>query len=67
MVHEAEWKAGLVPGKKYRVVTRYTNADAMFIGIGVTGISERQDPVFSFNGVTMVLPWQGIDRLELVE
>ncbi len=67
MVHEAEWKERLVPGKEYRVVIRYTNADGIFIGIGVKGISERQDPAFSFNGVTMMVPWLGIDRLELVE
>jgi len=67
MVKAEEWKDKLVPGKKYRVVTRYTNADGVFIGIGVKWISERQDPVFSFNGVTMMLPWQGIDRIGLVE
>ncbi len=67
MVKAEEWKDKLVPGKKYRVVTRYTNADGIFIGIGTKGISERQDPVFSFNGVTMMVPWLGIDRLELAE
>lgn len=67
MVNEAEWKDKLALQKKYRVVTRYTDADAIFIGIGIKEISERQDPVFSFNGVTMMLPWQGIDHLEPVE
>lgn len=66
MVNAEEWKDRLVLQSKYRVVTRYTNADGVFIGIGVVG-SKRQDPVFSFNGVTMMLPWPGIDRLELVE
>ncbi|MCX6689187.1 MAG: hypothetical protein NTZ39_05815 [Methanoregula sp.] len=67
MVKAEEWKDKLVTGKNYRVVTRYSNADGVFIGVGVTSINERQDPVFSSNGVTMMLPWQGIDRLELVE
>lgn len=66
MVNGDDWKDKLVEGNKYRVVTRYEDADAVFIGIGAVG-SERQDPVFSFNEVTMMLPWQGIDRIELVE
>jgi hypothetical protein len=67
MIKAEEWKDKLVPGKKYRVVTRYTNTDGIFIGIGVKGVSERQDPVFSFNRVTMMLPCQGIDHGEPVE
>jgi hypothetical protein len=43
MVNGEEWKDRLVLQSKYRVVTRYTDADAIFIGIGVVG-SERQDP-----------------------
>ena len=67
MVKAEGWKDKLVPGKKYRVVNRYTNADGIFIGIGVKGVSERQDPVFSFKRVTMMLPWQGIYLCEPVE
>jgi len=56
----------LVADKKYRLVTRYIDEDAVFIGIGAVG--EKNNPVFSFrSGVTMMLPWQGIELVELIE
>jgi hypothetical protein len=66
MVNPAEYRDRLIEKNKYRVVTRYEDATGVFIGIGAIG-SERNDPVFSFNGVTMMLPWQGIERLEPAE
>jgi len=65
MVNEAEYRDILVLKKKYRVVTRYTDANKIFIGMGA--VRGRNDPVFSLNGVTMMLPWQAIERLDPVE
>ncbi len=65
MVNEAEYRDILVLKKKYRVVTRYTDANGIFIGMGAD--RGRNDPVFSLNGVTMMLPWQAIERLDPVE
>ena len=49
------------------VVTRYSDVEGIFVGIGAVG-SERKNPVFSFNGVTMMLPWPtGIEQLDNVE
>jgi hypothetical protein len=63
MVNASDWADKLVLKKKYRVVTRYTDAEGIYIGAGAIG-SERKDPVFSFNGVSMMIPWKAIDRLE---
>jgi hypothetical protein len=66
MVNAEEWKDKLVANKKYHIVTRYIDEDAIFIGIGAVG--ENYNPTFSFrSGVIMMLPWQGIDLIEPVD
>ena len=65
MVKAEEWKDKLVPGKNYHIVARFIDDDAIFVKMGVVGIPEY--PVFSFNGVNKMVPWRGIDRIELVE
>jgi hypothetical protein len=64
MVNGEEWKDKLVEGKKYHIVARFTDEDMIFVKMGVVGIPEY--PVFSKNGVTQMLPWRGIDRIEPV-
>ena len=65
MVNGDEWKDKLVEGKKYHVVARFIEDDVIFVKMGVVGVPEY--PFFSFNGVNRMLPWRGIDSLELVE
>jgi hypothetical protein len=66
MVDAEEWMHKLAANKKYRIVTRYIDENAVFIGIGAVG--EKNNPAFSFrSGVTMMLPWQGIDLIEPVD
>ena len=67
MIVESVWKEMVVPGRKYNVVARFTDQDLEFMGTGSIGI-ERQDPVFRTTGmVTMMIPWEAIEKLELVE
>jgi hypothetical protein len=57
----------VVPGKRYRVHARFTDLDLEFMGIGAFG-TERQGPVFIKTGlVTMMIPWEAIEKLEPVE
>jgi hypothetical protein len=66
MVNAEDWKDNLVADKKYRIVTRYIDDYAIFIGIGAVG--EKNNPVFSFrSGVTMMLPWPGIELIGPVD
>jgi hypothetical protein len=67
MVNADDWKDKLVLGKKYHIIARFTNADGIFIGIGIKDVSKRQDPVFQFGEVNMMLPWEGIEIFEIVE
>jgi hypothetical protein len=67
MVKAAEWKDKLVPGKKYRITTRWGDEEVEYRGIGAPG-SERQDPLFMSPGlVTSMIPWQAIEKIEQVE
>jgi hypothetical protein len=65
MVNGDEWKDKLVEGNKYHIVARFIDDDVIFVKMGVVGIPEY--PVFSFNGVTMMVPWRGIAEIDLVE
>jgi hypothetical protein len=66
MVNAEEWMDNLVANKKYHIVSRYLDEDAVFIGIGAVG--DMNNPAFSIHsGVTMMLPWQGIDLIEPVD
>ena len=65
MVKAEEWKDKLVPGKKYHIVARFIDDDAIFVKMGVVGVPEYS--VFSFNGVNRMLSWREIDKIELVD
>jgi len=65
MVDGDEWKDKRVPGKTYHITARFVNEYMKFIDFCVVGIPEY--PVFSKNGVTQMLSWRGIDRIEPVE
>jgi hypothetical protein len=65
MVNGDEWKDKLVEGKKYHIVARFIDDDVIFVKTGVVGIPEYS--VFAFGGVNRMVPWLGIERIELVE
>jgi hypothetical protein len=66
MINGDEWKDKLIPGKKYHIVARFIDEDMIFVDFGVVGVPEW--PVFSsLKGVTRMLPWRGIDRIEPLE
>jgi hypothetical protein len=67
MVKGEEWKDKLVEGRKYHIVARFTDQFLEFMGIGAVG-SDHQDPVFMTTGlVTMMIPWEAIEKLEPVD
>lgn len=50
MVNGEKWKDKLVTGKKYHIVTRFNNDEAIFVKKGIVGIVGIPEyPVFSFH------------------
>jgi hypothetical protein len=67
MVNAEELKEKLVPGKIYRITTRWGDEVVEYRGIGAPG-SDRQDPVFRSPGlVTSMIPWPAIEKIEPIE
>lgn len=67
MIAVNEWKDMVVPGRKSHLIARFTDQDLEFMGTGVVS-SECQDPVFMTTGlVTMMIPWEVIEKLDPVE
>ena len=49
----------LIPGRTYRLVTRYTDADVVYLATD----EDDGNPVFSFNGVSLMVPWPAIEQI----
>ena len=49
----------LIPGSTYRLVTCYTDADVVYLATD----EDDGNPVFSFNGVSLMVPWHAIEQI----
>ena len=49
----------LIPGRTYRLVTCYTDADVVYLATD----EDDGNPVFSFNGVSLMVPWPAIEQI----
>jgi hypothetical protein len=54
--------AEMVKGNKYRVTARFGTDEMVYLGP-----DENDNPIFSWNNVSIMIPWQAIEQLEKVE
>jgi hypothetical protein len=52
----------MVKKGKYRIIPRFGTDEVIYLGP-----DETNNPIFSWNNGSIMIPWQAIERIEMVE